>query len=351
MRLSLCKKAFLATVLGIFACASATTAATAADPVVEFNFMSMYAGPHIFNVETGQPWVEEMKTKSGGSIVPHFFMSGALAKPEEVVSGLMNGTMDMAGGGVIYDPEIFPFALHIALPYSYDDAVHSTAIVNYLYENNPEIKAELDKVGKVLALWQSDRSALFSAKGKISSPADLKGKRVLFWSGSQVDQIKAWGGIPVQVSPNDTYVALQRGMGEVFLGPLPVGVAYKLMEVSKEITVLPAFVTTIVTWMNWDLWNSMTPDQQKLIEESVGTWGKKTGEDLVRGSNKDMETMKAAGANIYILTAEEYQPFREADAPVILGFVEKEFKRMGIEKDPKEWVDYIYSVSEQLRAK
>ncbi len=347
MRISSCKKALLTSLVGVFAC---TSAALAADPV-EFNFMSIYTGPHIFNVETAQPWVEEMKTKSGGTVTPHFFMSGALAKPEEVVTALMNGTLDMAGASVAFDPDLFPLSLHIALPYSYDDAIHSTAIINYLYENNAEIKAEFDNVGKVLALWQSDRSALFSAKGKISSPADLKGKRVLFWNGSQVDQIKAWGGIPVQVSPNDTYVALQRGMGEVFLGPLPVGVAYKLMEVAKEITVLPAFVTSIIVWMNKDLWNSMSPDQQKLIEESVNTWGKKTGEDLVRGSNKDMETMKAAGCKIYILTAEEYKPFRDADAPVILGFVEKEFKRMGVQKDPKEWVDYIYSVSDQLRAK
>ncbi len=347
MSFSMFKKAFFLALAGVFAC----TGIVMAEEPVEFNYMSVYAGPHVFNVETGQPWVEELKTKSNGMLIPHFFMSGSLAKPEEIVAGLMNGTLDMATNGLTFDPDYFPLSQHIALPYSYDDAIHSTAIFMYIYENNPEVKAEIDKVGKVLNMWASDRSALFSTKGKIISPADLKGKRVLFWSGSQVDQIKAWGGIPVQVSPNDTYVALQRGMGEVFLGPLPVGVAYKLMEVAKDITVLPAYVTSIVTWMNRDLWDSLSPEQQKVLTETTQGWSKKTGEDLVRATNKDIETMKAAGCKFYILTKEEYKPFQDADAPVTLAFVEKEFKRLGVNKDPKEWIEYVYSVSDQLRAK
>ncbi len=292
------KKKFFLGLTGVFACASI---AIAEEPV-EFNFMSIYAGPHVFNVETAQPWVEELKAKSNGMLVPHFFMSGSLAKQEEVVTGIMNGTLDMASSALGFDPDYFPLSQHIALPYSYDDAIHSTAILMHIYETNPEVKAEIDSIGKVLNMWASDRSALFSTKGKILSPADLQGKRVLFWNGSQVDQIKAWGGIPVQVSPNDTYVALQRGMGEVFLGPLPVGVAYKLMEVAKDITVLPAYVSSVVTWMNKDLWESLSPEQQQVLVETTQGWSKKTGEDLVRATNKDIETMNAAGCTFYMLT-------------------------------------------------
>lgn len=320
-------------------------AAHAAD-VYEYNFQSMYSGPHVLNTQMYQPSLEKLNAQSNGKLKLHFFMSGALSKPEEAVPGVINGNIDMAGVVSHYQDTVFPHTHAFEVPHISRDSVQASAVFWKAYNEIPEIKAEWDKVGKVLTVWGSDRSGLFSGKGPMLTPADLKGKRVLIWNGGQVDQIKSWGGIPVQVSPNDTYMALQRGMGDVFFGPLPTGVAYKLMEVAKDITVIPATTLFLVNLVNWDVWNEIPADLQAMIMDELG--GEKnsirSGKFLYDYTNKDLETMRAAGSTIHHLTEDQYQSFKEADREVTMTYWNDELKRLGI-ADPAAAIKRAYDMA------
>lgn len=330
-------------------CFVPSSAAKAAD-VYEYNFQSTYAGPHVLNLHLYQPWIKELEEKSGGRLKIHFFMSGALAKPEEAIPGIMNGNLDMSGISPHYSDSVMPYTQALNLPHVSPDAYHATQLYMKAYNEIPEIKAEFDKVGKVFTIWGSDRAAFFSTKGPIMSPDDLKGKRVLIWSGGQVDQIKAWGGIPVQVGTNDTYMGLQRGMGDVFFGPLPVGVAYKVMEVTKDITVIPAYASVIGNAMNHEAYAEMPADLQKIFDESTGEqFSLDSGRLLFEYTNKDMDTMRAAGCTIHTLTPEQYQAFKDADREVLMDFWLKNLKRLGV-KDPQVLIDKVYAMSAEIPA-
>ncbi len=319
-------------------------AAKAAD-VHEFNFQSSYAGPHVLNLHLYQPWIEELKKRSDGRLVLHFFMSGAITKPEEAATAVMNGSVDISGISPTYSDTLFPNTLSFMVPHITRDSVQAAHLYWKAYTTLPEVKAEFDKIGKTLAIWGSDRSGLFSNKGPIASPADLKGKRVLIWSGGQVDQVKSWGGIPVQVSPNDTYMGMQRGMGDVFYGPLPIGVAYKLMEVTKDVTVIPASTIFVGISMNWDAWKSLPPDLQKLMEETTGEqFSYRSGDLLYEYTNKDIETMKAAGCKFLYLTDAQYKAFTDADREVMMAYWNKELKRLGI-ADPAAAIKRAYDMA------
>lgn len=317
---------------------------------LEVNFQSMYAGPHVLNTQLYQPGSAAMEKLTNGELKLHYFMSGALTKPEEVVPSMINGNLDMAGIGVHYQDNLFPHSIILEIPHITKDSVHASAFYWKAYNEIPEIKAEVDKVGKVLTVWGSDRSALFSAVGPILSPADLKGKRVLLWSGGQVDQVKAWGGVPVQVSPNDTYMGLQRGMGDVFFGPLPTGVAYKIMEVAKDATIIPATTLFLINSVNHEVWNDMTPASQKAMMDTFGgeEKSKLSGQLLFDGSNRDLETMKAAGVKIHTLTDAQYQSFKDADRDTVQSFWVNDLTRLGI-KDPEAWITKIRNMADSMR--
>lgn len=334
----------LATSLALTALLSPLSA-SAAD-TFEYNFQSSYAGPHVLNLHMYQPALEKIEKQTNGKLKIHYFMSGAITKSEETVPAIINGNLDMGGAGSLYQDAMMPIAHSFELPHITKDSVQASALYWKAYETIPEVKAELDKLGKILTLWGSDRSGLFSTKGPITTPADVSGKRVLVWGGGQVDQIKAWGGIPVQVTPNDTYIGLQRGMGDIFFGPLPVGVAYKLLEVAKDITVIPATTVLVFSLVNWDVWNEMPAEYQAMLMDELG--GEKnsirSGALLYEYTNKDLDTMRAAGCKIHELDPAQYKAFQDADREVTMEFWRNNLKRLRV-ADPDAIIKRNYDMA------
>ncbi len=318
---------------------------------IEFNFQSPYPGPHVFNVKTAQPWANSLEKVSNGKLKAHYFMGDGIVKMNDAAHAIIAGTLDMGPATTNFIPDITPISANMDIPFTSDDAMHATTFYNKLYAENKEVQDEIAKVGKFIAMWGSDRAAFFSTTGPILSPEDLKGKRVLVWFGKQVAQVQAWGGIPVQIPTSDTYLGLQRGMGEVFLGPLPVGVSMKIMEVTKHVTPISAISTSAVITMSWDLWNDLSAEEQKIITDTTKDWGVKTGKDLVETTNKDIETMKKAGLNFHDLSATELNKFKELDKVVTMKFIADAFKRYGVKKDATQWVNYLYKLSDETRQK
>lgn len=320
-----------------------------AEKTYEYNFQSMYPGPHVLNQRYYKPVFDKIKEKSGGRLVIHYFMSGGMVKPDDLAPAVMNGNLDIGSMMVSYQDALFPHALLFQLPYISPDTIHASELYWKAYQEIPEVKAELDKAGKVLTVWGSDRSCLAARDALVKTPADLKGKRVLVWNGGQVDQIKAWGGVPIQVGMNDIYMALQRGMGDVFLGPLPAIVPNKLEEVTRYISVFPASTLVLVTVMNREAWEELPKDLQDLLMDEFG--GEKasriSGSMLYEDTQKGIKTIEAAGCTVYTLTDAELQQFRDADRNVVMDFWVKDLRRLGV-KDPEAWIKKAYGMAQAL---
>ncbi len=338
------KSKLLASVL----CLGLTPSLAVAAPI-EFNYQSSYMGPHIFNVEMGPNWAKKLKADSKNDLIAHYFQDGGLVKSNDLPHSIISGTVDMGSTGLAHLADTTPISLNSAAGFITKDAIHGTALLEKLYNDNKEIQDEQAKVGKVLNMWVADRSAFFSTSGPIKTPADLKGKRVLVWGGSNIAVIKAWGGVPVQVLPSDTYLGLQRGMGEVFLGPIPTGVSYKLMEVAKDVTPITAMTAFVFTWVSWDLWNDMSSTQQKHLEDSTKNWGRELAVKLVDVTNKDLVTMKNAGCTITNLSDAEVKQFADISKKISIENTATEFKRYGVKKDATQWINYVFETSNSIK--
>ncbi len=308
---------------------------------IEFNFQYAYNPMHIFYTNIAEPWIEELSEATNGELIVHLYQGGGLMKDPEVIASLMSGTLDMGSTGATFAADLLPQFIYSALPFLTPDSVHATALFEEMYKSDPGFKAEIDNVGKLLAIWGSDTAAIFSTSGPVTSPADMKGKRVLIWGGKQVPLVEAWGGIPVQVLASDTYIGLQRGMGELFLGPLPTGVSFQLMEVAKDVTPISAFVAPIAVWMSNDLWDYLSPEQQEIVVETTAHWGKETGQSLYNLRSRDIGIMEKNGVTFHNLTPEQLKVFQDLEKPVTIKTIADEFKRYGVNKDANEWYTYI----------
>ncbi len=342
------KTKFLTSLVSLSFCALCMANTASAAPI-EFNYQGAYMGPHVFNIEMGPNWAKKLKADSKNDLIAHYFQDGGLVKSNDLPHSIISGTVDMGSTGLAHLADTTTITLNSAAGFITKDAIHGTALLEKLYNDNKEIRDEQAKVGKVLSMWTADRSAFFSTSGPIKSPADLKGKRVLVWGGSSIAVIKAWGGVPVQVLPSDTYLGLQRGMGEVFLGPIPTGVSFKLMEVAKDITPISAMTAFVFTWVSWDLWNDMSSTQQKQLEDSTKNWGKELAVKLVDVTNKDLVTMKNAGCTITNLSDAEVKQFADISKKVSIENAATEFKRYGVKKDAAQWINYVFETSNSIK--
>ncbi|MBO4318408.1 MAG: TRAP transporter substrate-binding protein DctP [Mailhella sp.] len=335
-----------------FSLAALLTAASAyAADVFEFNFQSSYRGPHAINVDVYKPWIADLEKKSEGSLILHFFNSGDLVKTAKCGEAVMQGTVDIATVGPTYQDTLFPNTLSMTQQYMYKDCVHATKALWQAYKTIPEIKAEWDNIGHVLCLWASDRYGIFSTKGPILQASDLAGKRVLIWSGSQVSQVKAWGGIPVQTTSNDSYMALQRGMGDVLICPLPAGRSYKLTEVAKDVTVFPCSVLLMGSIMNKDCYAELPDNLKALLDETGGgeAVSMHMAEVLYNSTQKDIDTMVSVDkCTIHNLTDEQYGTFKAADKDVIESYWKAELARLGI-KDPEAAMARAHELAEAAK--
>ena len=298
------------------------------------SFQTPYSEGHILNDELFLPWFKELKQKSRGSLDIVFHDSGELVSAQHALPAMMRGRIDMTGVNAQYQESLFPHTLAFTAPYLTRDSVQSSALCQKALAL-PEVKAEWDKVCKSFFAWGSDRSALFSTVGPVLEPSDLVGKRVLIWAPSQMDQIRSWGGIPVQIMPPDTKMALERRLGDIFFGPLPSGTSYGLIDVErvKDVTVLPATTVFLSLAMNREVWESLPGKDRALLEKTSADKSAKAGRLLYERSNADMEIMAQRGVKVHKLSGEQADVFQLANRRLLANWWISKMGKMGV-KNP-----------------
>lgn len=298
----------------------------------DLTFQTPYQGDHVLNSALFKPWFKALEKESGGRLRIVFHNAGELVSTRNVLPSLMRGRLDMAGVNAQHQESLFPHTMAFTAPYLTCDSIQASALCQRALTTLPEVAAEWNKVGKALFAWGSDRSGLFSTKGPILSPSDLTGKRVLIWALSQMDQVRSWGGIPVQIAPGDTYMALERGLGDVFFGPLPTGVAYGLLKLErvKDVTVLPATTVFLAFVVNHDVWNSLSDKDRALMEKSAAGRSVEAGRLLYQRTNEDMEAMRKAGCSVHVLDAVQFQAFKAANSTLLANWWVSKLEKLGV---------------------
>ncbi len=298
----------------------------------EYSVQSTGAAGHPISKFWWEPWCGEITQKSGGRVVFNFYGAGALVKAEAVPTALRNGVVDIAGIMAQNSFAMLPYSQALALPFLAQDAAQACVLYSKMYETLPEMRAEIDKNYKLLWVMGSDRFAFISTNGLIKTPGDLKGRRVLVWSAGQIDEVKAWGGIPQQISMHETYMALQRGLGEVAYVAAPSIEAHKLSEVAGYITIIPSHSLPMLIAMNWESWRSLPPDVQRVVEESTGpALSKRVGEFLVSLTDADLDKIRNNGGQVHVLSMAEQQNFKQAAAEANRKYWLEALSRNGVE--------------------
>ncbi|MGD2124762.1 MAG: TRAP transporter substrate-binding protein [Desulfobacteraceae bacterium] len=245
-------------------------------------------------------WKKEVEKRTGGKVVVNTFPGGTLLGAKNMMDGVIAGQADIGNLCMAYQPGRFIVTNATALPLGFPNArVASLALWDLWEKYKPE---EFSKV-KVLTMFTCAPANIY-AKVPVRNLGDLEGLQ-LRASGGVLQVMKALGAAPVGMPQSATPEALQKGVVKGAVSSLETLKDFKYAEMCKYVTIINGPVYPFAVVMNWDSWNKLPKDVQKVMDDMSVEQAEWTGvymdnhvEDSVAWSKKNhnVEIIELTGA-------------------------------------------------------
>jgi len=214
-----------------------------------------------------QSWADELTRRTNGRVKADMFWMDSLVKQQDMLPGLKAKMTDAGYLSQTYFPSNFPLLMMVD-NFGNTTKDYGAAVLAVLdtEENEPNLKAELEKEGVVpIAPYFGGVGHLAVGK-RVNSFSDIKGKTIRTFGGTGLNYFKALGMNPIFMPYTDIYEAVSRGTIDGFQMVLPLSDAFKHYEVVKNIACIsmgapvgPAIM------MRRDLFLSLPADVQNII--------------------------------------------------------------------------------------
>ena len=276
-----------------------------------------------------------IKERTNGRVEVQVFANSQLGGVGEMVDGVKSGAISMGHHDFASLGKIVPNTAVFNTPFVYRDPGHALRATDArtskaLQEINKELieKGNMRIVG---SFFQGTRE--LTSKEKVLSPKDMQGKKyrgvpVKLWSS----MITGMGAVATPVEVSELATALATGLVVGQENPLPNIYNLKLYEVQKYVMMTNHMQSVLSVFFNEKVWQSISPGDRKIIEDTLAEVGAKTLEWDTQTAAKYRADLEAKGM-VFI------EPKDGLDIPAfqkaVLGQVNKDFP---------EWTSYIQQI-------
>lgn len=268
-----------------------------------------------------QLFKEEVEKATDGRIKVEIHTDGELGADSELITGVVNGTVDMtassAGNFGVYCPNVGVSAM----PFLFNSFEEAWDFV----DGDIEKEAESDLKGvnvKVLAHYDNGfRCVTTSEKaGPIKDVSDMNGLVIRTPENQVVMQTMAiLGAEPKVLDFTKLYDALKNGEFDAQENPIPVIYNNKLYEVQDNLAITNHSYDVMPFVIRQDIWDSLSVDDQAALMDAAEKAEEKNRE-LVKSQTEDyLSKLEEEGMHI---TYPDLEEFKRATESVIDSFKE-----------------------------
>ena len=226
----------------------------------------------------------------------------------------------------------------VSLPFVYDS--YDDADAKFDGEAGAKLKEILSEYGlHCMGIAENGFREITNSKHEIKSVDDMKNLKVrVAGSNLLMECYKRWGADATNMNWSETYTALQQNTVEGQENPLPAIDAASVQEVQPYCSMWDAIYDCLFFCINEDIYNSLTPQQQEVVDEA----GQKAVEyeRYINRSGDDEIKERWASQNGVTITEKEdmdIDSFKEAVDGIDDWFV-NELKSQGYD-DAQDLVD------------
>jgi TRAP-type C4-dicarboxylate transport system substrate-binding protein len=145
--------------------------------------------------------------------------------------------------------------------------------------------------------------------------------------------ISSLGGQPTPLPWAEVYTALQTGVADGQMNPIPIIAFAKFDEVQDYLTVTNHIITPYIWTVNQEFYDSLTPEEQAVVDYAA-----RAAVDAGRGLSRIIEASSDKGLpklaekmEINALSAAELQKFAEMSQPAVVALIEEAHGPEGVE--------------------
>ncbi|HZK54883.1 MAG TPA: C4-dicarboxylate TRAP transporter substrate-binding protein [Desulfosporosinus sp.] len=289
---------------------SATTPTAGAKHVLKLS--NVFTAEQPLNI-TLKEVADNIKKRTNGSIEIQIYPNGEIPNSqdgvEQVVRGadliLVDSPSNMGSWVPDYDAFLGPMLYTSQEEYSKMCKTDLAKSINKMAEA---------KGIKVLSLDYTFGFRSLGGQTAINTPADLKGKK---WrvpkSQLWIDTLTAMGSNPVPTAWSEVFSGMQSGVFDGFETSVSDMYDNKLQEVVKNVSLTRHFLGTTGVMLSTKVWGTLSPEEQKIMEEEFLAGAIKNNERMVVVEADARKGMEAAGVKFNEVDVEA---FRKATAVV-----------------------------------
>ena len=276
-----------------------------------------------------------VESNSNGEIEVQLFPNGQLGQDSDVInqvqSGIVESTISSSGGMAEFYPLVGVFDIPFAFP---NIGVASRVITTTSEFGQDFVNGLQDATGlKVLGLIDSGGFFAFTnSKKPITSVEDMADLRIRTMTLPTHEAIiLSLGGQPTPLPWAEVYTALQTGVADGQMNPVPIIAFAKFDEVQQYLSITNHIITPYIWTMNQEFYDSLTPEQQVLINwaSEVATEAGRSMSRVIEASDRGLPAL-AEKMEVNVVSPEEQARFAEAAQPAVRALIEEQYGEPGI---------------------
>ena len=266
--------------------------------------------------EGGRKFGELMEKATGGKVKVNVYAADQLTNgnQSEGIQALMNGDPVQISmhSNLIYSAFDPRFNV-VSLPFLFDSVEDADAKLDG--EAGEKLKAILDEYNlHCMGIAENGFRQLTNSRQEVRSVEDMKNLKIrVAGSNLLMECYKRWGADATNMNWSETYTALQQKTVEGQENPLPAIDAASVQEVQPYCSLWNANYDCLFFCINGDIYNSLTPEQQAVVDEAgqkavdyereinragddeiMSRWQEENGVTITKNEDMDIDSFKEA---------------------------------------------------------
>ncbi|QUJ75817.1 TRAP transporter substrate-binding protein [Sulfitobacter albidus] len=264
------------------------------------------------------PWADRVEESSGGAIKIERYGAMQLGgRPPELMDQAIDGVADIVWTVVGYTPGRYPSTEVFELPFMMSDARAMSSAYWQMFEKH--MKDTEFKDVKILGTWVHGPGLIHVDK-EVQTPADMNGLKMRGGSRLANALLEKVGSSPVGMPVPAIPEALSKGVINGTTIPWEVTGALKIPELVDYHTEFEGnalYTLTFVLAMNKDRYDSLTPEQQKALDDNSGLdFSILAGGTMQDADAPARQAAVDAGNTITTVSGDAVEAWRTAAQPV-----------------------------------
>ena len=277
-----------------------------------------------------------VETGTGGSVKVQLFPNGQLGKDNEVIQQVRDGVVESvisSSGGVASHYKMVGV---FDMPFAFPNITVANRVLDIHSDFGKKFSADLEaKTGlKVLGLLDSGGFfAISNNKRPITSAADMSGLRIRTMTLPTHEAIiRSLGGQPTALPWAEVYTALQTGVADGQMNPVPIIAFAKFDEVQKYLSITNHVITPYLWFVNAKFYASLTPEERRIVDDAAAV-----AVEAGRGISRIIEASTEKGLpklgkkmKINSVPPAELKKFAAASQPAVKKIIQEQLGAEGV---------------------